>query len=93
MFYYGTQYSMEDIGSNFGVNMLIVGCLEFLAYFTSSNDIGLGRLLRAQTQTQAVDDNTQPYRWWVVRIVHCQGHQGLQDTADHHCPIQSVLAQ
>jgi len=40
MFYYGTQYSMEDIGSNFGVNMLIVGCLEFLAYFTSSNDIG-----------------------------------------------------
>lgn len=37
MFYYGTQYSMEDIGSNFGTNLLIVGCLEFTAYFTSSN--------------------------------------------------------
>lgn len=36
MFYYGTQYSMEDIGSNFGVNMLIIGCLEFVAYFSSS---------------------------------------------------------
>jgi hypothetical protein len=36
MFYYGTQYSMEHIGSNFGVNMLIIGCLEFIAYFSSS---------------------------------------------------------
>jgi MFS family permease len=36
IFYYGTQYCMDDIGSNFGFNMLIVGCLEFSAYFSSS---------------------------------------------------------
>lgn len=36
VYYYGTQYSMENIGKNFGFNMLIVGCLEFVAYFSSS---------------------------------------------------------
>jgi hypothetical protein len=39
MFYYGTQYSMDDIGANFGINMVIVGLLEFIAYFSSSKFI------------------------------------------------------
>jgi len=36
IYYYGTQFSMENIGKNFGFNMLIVGCLEFVAYFSST---------------------------------------------------------
>jgi hypothetical protein len=35
--YYITQYSVNQIGSTFQMNMLIIGALEFVAYFITSN--------------------------------------------------------
>jgi len=34
--YYITQYSINQIGSTFEMNMLIIGALEFVAYFITN---------------------------------------------------------
>lgn len=37
MYYYGVQFSLEQIGTNFGTNILLTGCIEAAAYFSFSN--------------------------------------------------------
>ena len=36
MYYYGVQFSLEQIGTNFGTNILLTGCIEAAAYFSFS---------------------------------------------------------
>lgn len=36
MYYYGVQFSLEQIGTNFGTNIMLTGCIEALAYFSFS---------------------------------------------------------
>lgn len=36
MYYYGVQFSLEQIGTNFGTNILLTGCIEAIAYFSFS---------------------------------------------------------
>lgn len=41
MYYYGVQFSLEQIGTNFGTNILLTGCIEAIAYFSFSNSFFL----------------------------------------------------
>jgi hypothetical protein len=34
-FYYGGQFSLGQIGTNFGYNILLTGCIESVAFFSS----------------------------------------------------------
>jgi hypothetical protein len=34
MYYYGVQFSLEQIGSDFGTNILLTGAIEACAYFS-----------------------------------------------------------
>jgi hypothetical protein len=36
MYYYGVQFSLEQIGTNFGTNILLTGLIEACAYFSFS---------------------------------------------------------
>lgn len=35
-YYYGVQFSLGKIGTNFGYNILLTGTIEFVAFFSSS---------------------------------------------------------
>jgi hypothetical protein len=35
VYYYGTQYSLESIGKDFGTNMLVIGVMDFIADVTT----------------------------------------------------------
>jgi hypothetical protein len=37
MYYYGVQFSLEQIGTNFGTNILLTGLIEAVGYFSFSN--------------------------------------------------------
>lgn len=54
--YYITQYSINQIGSTFEMNMLIIGALEFVAYFITSTDAYDSRHLLPQDEEEALAD-------------------------------------
>ena len=37
MYYYGVQFSLDQIGTDFGYNILLTGLIEAAAYFSFSN--------------------------------------------------------
>ena len=36
MYYYGVQFSLEGIGYDFGTNILLIGTIEAISYFSFS---------------------------------------------------------
>jgi hypothetical protein len=49
MYYYGVQFSLEQIGTNFGTNILLTGLIEAVAYFSFSKKLLIERLIRHET--------------------------------------------
>lgn len=48
MYYYGVQFSLEQIGTNFGTNILLTGLIEAAAYFSFSKLFFIFRSFRYQ---------------------------------------------
>ena len=49
MYYYGVQFSLEQIGTNFGTNIMLTGCIEAVSYFSLSKNIFDFRFIRNKT--------------------------------------------
>lgn len=58
-YYYGVQFSLGNVGSSFGINILITGCIEFTGFFTSSTAIIIRLLHNAGTP----EEGTLGFQW------------------------------